>query len=189
MDTQDHLEVYVPHAATQPVLIAHWLATATSGGSASSGSSAAAASARLTTSRPAASCAATTRWRVPNLMFHVLPIAIRYDARKPAESEHSIDGWPGSHRPMYADSRGWERIGSPDSREHPANQPNYLSTEKAAEVISDNAQLPPLGVPGTGTVAATRPASPAISATTPGTPPTSSRAPSARPAHRNGRTG
>ena len=62
-------------------------------------------------------------------MFHFLPIAIRYDGSKPAESEHGIHGYQVHIGPMYADTRGWVRIRSTDPREHPAVQFNYLSTE------------------------------------------------------------
>ena len=50
----------------------------------------------------------------PNLMFHFLPIAIRYDGSKPAESEHGIHGYQVHIGPMYADTRGWVRIRSTD---------------------------------------------------------------------------
>ena len=58
--------------------------------------------ARPTTSRPAASSAATTSVDYPNLMFHFLPIAIRYDGSRPA-AEHGYQVHIG---PMYSDVRG-----------------------------------------------------------------------------------
>jgi len=62
----------------------------------------------------------------PNLMFHFLPLAIRYDGSAPA-ARHGYQVHIG---PMYSDARGWLRIRSTDPREHPAIQFNYLSTEQ-----------------------------------------------------------
>ena len=61
----------------------------------------------------------------PNIMFHFLPIAIRYDGSQPA-SEHGYQVHIG---PMYSDVRGHLRITSKDPFTHPALQFNYLSTE------------------------------------------------------------
>jgi choline dehydrogenase len=63
--------------------------------------------------------------KYPNLMFHFLPIAIRYDGSQPA-SEHGYQVHIG---PMYSDVRGSVKIKSADPMEHPALQFNYLSTE------------------------------------------------------------
>ena len=52
----------------------------------------------------------------PNLMFHFLPIAIRYDGSAPA-SDHGYQVHIG---PMYSDARGSIKIKSTDPREHPA---------------------------------------------------------------------
>ena len=60
----------------------------------------------------------------PNLMFHFLPLAIRYDGTAP----------PGGHGyqvhigPMYSNSRGSVKITSTDPGVHPALRFNYLST-------------------------------------------------------------
>jgi choline dehydrogenase len=62
----------------------------------------------------------------PNLMFHFLPIAIRYDGSAPT-SGHGYQVHVG---PMFSDSTGTVRIRSTDPREHPAVQFNYLSTER-----------------------------------------------------------
>ena len=61
----------------------------------------------------------------PNLMFHFLPIAIRYDGSRPA-GEHGYQVHIG---PMYSDVRGTVKLKSRDPYEHPALQFNYLSTE------------------------------------------------------------
>jgi choline dehydrogenase len=60
----------------------------------------------------------------PNLMFHFLPIAIRYDGSQPAGGH----GYQVHVGPMYSDSRGTLKITSPDPAVHPALRFNYLST-------------------------------------------------------------
>jgi choline dehydrogenase len=60
----------------------------------------------------------------PNLMFHFLPIAIRYDGSQPAGGH----GYQVHVGPMYSDSRGTLTITSADPRIHPALRFNYLST-------------------------------------------------------------
>ena len=61
----------------------------------------------------------------PNLMFHFLPLAIRYDGSSP-EAGHGYQVHVG---PMYSNSTGSVRIKSADPKEHPALRFNYLSTE------------------------------------------------------------
>jgi choline dehydrogenase len=60
----------------------------------------------------------------PNLMFHFLPLAVRYDGSKPAE-DHGFQVHVG---PMYSDAVGSVKIRSRDPRVHPALRFNYLST-------------------------------------------------------------
>jgi choline dehydrogenase len=60
----------------------------------------------------------------PNLMFHFLPLAIRYDGSQPA-AKHGYQVHVG---PMYSDVRGTVKITSSDPRTHPALRFNYLST-------------------------------------------------------------
>ncbi len=62
----------------------------------------------------------------PNLMFHFLPLAIRYDGSGP-KSGHGYQVHVG---PMYSDSRGTIKIKSASPFEKPAMQFNYLSTEQ-----------------------------------------------------------
>ncbi|HEX3922170.1 MAG TPA: choline dehydrogenase [Streptosporangiaceae bacterium] len=62
----------------------------------------------------------------PNLMFHFLPIAIRYDGSVPAGGH----GYQVHIGPMYSDARGSVKITSADPRVHPALRFNYLSTEQ-----------------------------------------------------------
>jgi choline dehydrogenase len=60
----------------------------------------------------------------PNLMFHFLPIAIRYDGSSPSGGH----GYQVHIGPMYSDARGSVKITSTDPRAHPALRFNYLST-------------------------------------------------------------
>lgn len=120
---QDHLEVYVQHESLRPVSLAPYMAWwrrpivglqwlfrrgpgATNhfeaGGFARSNDDVA----------------------YPNLMFHFLPIAIRYDGSKPVGGH----GYQVHVGPMYSDARGSVMIRSPDPREHPAISFNYLSS-------------------------------------------------------------
>jgi choline dehydrogenase len=62
--------------------------------------------------------------RYPNLMFHFLPIAIRYDGSSPAGGH----GYQVHIGPMYSDARGTCKITSADPKVHPALRFNYLST-------------------------------------------------------------
>jgi choline dehydrogenase len=61
----------------------------------------------------------------PNLMFHFLPIAIRYDGSAPKGHGYQVHVGP-----MYSDVRGSVKITSTDPRVHPALRFNYLSTEQ-----------------------------------------------------------
>ena len=62
----------------------------------------------------------------PNLMFHFLPLAIRYDGSAPAGGH----GYQVHVGPMYSDARGSVTIASTDPRVHPAIRFNYLSTDQ-----------------------------------------------------------
>jgi choline dehydrogenase len=62
----------------------------------------------------------------PNLMFHFLPLAIRYDGTS-APGGHGYQVHVG---PMYSDARGSVRITSTDPRRHPAIRFDYLSTDQ-----------------------------------------------------------
>jgi choline dehydrogenase len=62
----------------------------------------------------------------PNLMFHFLPVAVRYDGSAPAGGH----GYQVHVGPMYSDSRGSVKVTSADPRVHPALRFNYLSTEQ-----------------------------------------------------------
>lgn len=121
---QDHLEVYIQYASKQPVSIApglrwhqrpkiayQWLFQRKGLGA---------------TNHFEGGGFARSNEDVdyPNLMFHFLPIAIRYDGSSPIEGH----GYQVHIGPMYADTRGHVRIKSRDPREHPSMLFNYLST-------------------------------------------------------------
>ena len=61
----------------------------------------------------------------PNLMFHFLPIAVRYDGSAPAGGH----GYQVHVGPMYSDARGTVKIRSTNPRDKPALRFNYLSTD------------------------------------------------------------
>ncbi len=121
---QDHLEVYIQHASTQPVSVqpalkkwrrpeigARWLFLRSGPGA---------------TNHFEAGGFVRSNDEVayPNLMFHFLPLAIRYDGSQPA-AKHGYQVHVG---PMYSDVRGTVKITSSDPRTHPALRFNYLST-------------------------------------------------------------
>jgi choline dehydrogenase len=64
--------------------------------------------------------------RYPNLMFHFLPLAVRYDGSGP-KGGHGYQVHVG---PMYSDARGSVKTVSTDPRVHPALRFNYLSTDQ-----------------------------------------------------------
>ncbi|MEX2397959.1 MAG: GMC oxidoreductase, partial [Balneolales bacterium] len=62
----------------------------------------------------------------PNLMFHFLPLAVRYDGSSP-EGGHGFQVHVG---PMYSNAKGSVKIKSRDPQEHPSVVFNYLSTDQ-----------------------------------------------------------
>jgi choline dehydrogenase len=121
---QDHLEVYIQYACKQPVSMqpalkwynkpligAQWL---------------------FLRSGPAATnhfeaggfIRSNDDVAYPNLMFHFLPLAIRYDGSSP-KSDHGYQVHVG---PMYSDARGSVKIKSLDPTVYPSLRFNYLST-------------------------------------------------------------
>ena len=122
---QDHLEVYVQYSCKQPVSmqphLAKWkmpwigLQWLFRRGPASTNHFEAGA---FVKSNPDE--------RYPNLMFHFLPIAIRYDGTAPTKGH----GYQVHVGPMYSESKGSVKITSTDPRKKPAVRFNYLSTDK-----------------------------------------------------------
>ena len=122
---QDHLEVYIQHVCREPVSMQPHLANwrkpwiglqwlARRGPAATNHFEAGA----FIKSNPDEI--------YPNLMFHFLPIAIRYDGTAPTEGH----GYQVHVGPMYSDSRGTVKIRSARPGDKPAIQFNYLSTEQ-----------------------------------------------------------
>jgi choline dehydrogenase len=62
--------------------------------------------------------------KYPNLMFHFLPIAVRYDGTAPAGGH----GYQVHISPQLSNSRGTVRVSSPDVRVKPQLRFNYFST-------------------------------------------------------------
>jgi choline dehydrogenase len=124
---QDHLEVYVQHACTQPVSMqpaatqkwrrpfigAQWLFLRSGPGA---------------TNHFEGGGFARSNEDVayPNLMLHFLPLAIRYDGSSPAGGH----GYQVHIGPMCSDARGSVRIVSSDPVIHPALRFGYLSTDQ-----------------------------------------------------------
>ncbi len=120
---QDHLEVYVQHSCTQPVSLQpslkfwkrpfiglQWLFRKGPGASNHFESGGFARS--------------NDEVAYPNLMFHFLPIAVRYDGSAPAGGH----GYQVHVGPMYSNSEGSVKIVSADPKVKPALRFNYLST-------------------------------------------------------------
>jgi choline dehydrogenase len=121
---QDHLEVYVQYACTQPVSVQpalkkwkrpwigfEWLFFRRGPGASNH-------------FEAGGFVRSNDDVAYPNLMFHFLPLAIRYDGTSPA-GKHGYQVHVG---PMYSDVRGSVKIRVPDPRVHPALRFNYLST-------------------------------------------------------------
>src|SRR5690242_19341545 len=123
---QDHLEVYVQHACTQPVSVqpylakwrypwigAQWLFLRRGPGATNH-------------FEAGGFVRGNDEVTYPNLMFHFLPVAVRYDGSSPARGH----GYQVHVGPMYSDGRGSVQIVSRDPRVHPALRFNYLSTRQ-----------------------------------------------------------
>ena len=125
---QDHLEVTSSTGSKQPVSVApalKWYRTAR--GSASSGCSSVPGPGATNHFEAGGFIRGDDEVAYPNLMFHFLPVAIRYDGSSPAGGH----GYQVHVGPMYSDARGSVKITSlMDPRAHPALRFNYLSTEQ-----------------------------------------------------------
>ena len=124
---QDHLEVYVQHQSLRPVSLqpsatqlwrrpfigAQWLFLRSGPGASNhfEGGGFVRSNEDVT---------------YPNLQFHFLPLAIRYDGSAGAKGH----GYQVHVGPMYSDARGTLTLKSRDPREHPALRFNYLSTDQ-----------------------------------------------------------
>ncbi|MCK0137783.1 choline dehydrogenase [Aliiroseovarius sp. F47248L] len=123
---QDHLEVYMQYAAQKPITLyrywnlvwkgilgAQWLFTKTGLGASNQFESAAFIRSRAGV-------------EYPDIQYHFLPMAVRYDGTAPAEG-HGFQAHTG---PMRSPSRGEITLKSADPNEAPRIFFNYMSTEQ-----------------------------------------------------------
>jgi choline dehydrogenase len=121
---QDHLEVYIQYASKQPVSIAPGLKWHRRPGIAYQWLVHRRGLGATNHFEGGGFVRSNENVGYPNLMFHFLPVAIRYDGSAPTEGH----GYQVHVGPMYADTRGWVRIRSTGPKQHPSLQFNYLST-------------------------------------------------------------
>ncbi len=123
---QDHLEVYIQHACSQPVSLspnlsmwrrpwigAQWLFLHKGPGMSNHFES-------------GGFIRSNDDVAYPNLMYHFLPIAVRYDG----SASGGGHGYQVHVGPMYSNSRGSVKIASPDVAVKPKLRFNYLSTSE-----------------------------------------------------------
>jgi choline dehydrogenase len=121
---QDHLEVYLQHACKQPVSMApylrwryrpwigfQWLVFRGGPGATNHFEGGGFVRSNVDVDRP-------------NVMFHFLPVAVRYDGSAPAAGH----GYQVHIGPMFSDARGTVKLASADARAHPVLRFNYLAT-------------------------------------------------------------
>ena len=107
---QDHLEVYVQYGSKKPVSVAPALKyREPARRSARSGSSGAPGPGATNHFEGGGFVRGNDEVAYPNLMFHFLPLAIRYDGTEPAGGH----GYQVHIGPMYADTRGTVKITTP----------------------------------------------------------------------------
>ncbi len=122
---QDHLEVYVQYACRQPVSVApalQWRNRPKVGAAWLLGRRGPGATNHF---EAGGFVRSNEDVAYPNLMFHFLPVAIRYDGSAPQGHGYQVHVGP-----MYSDARGSVKIVSADPRRHPALRFNYLSTDQ-----------------------------------------------------------
>jgi len=123
---QDHLELYIQQACTQPITLykhwnlfskaiigAQWLFTKTGIGASNQFES-------------AGFIRSKKGVEYPDIQFHFLPMAIRYDGKTAAEG-HGFQAHVG---PMRSPSRGRVALNSADPKADPSILFNYMSTEE-----------------------------------------------------------
>jgi choline dehydrogenase len=134
---QDHLEIYVQHACTQPITL--YFATKPLG--------------RLRVGLRWLLCrngwGATNLFEAggfirsnenaehPNLQYHFLPIAISYDGK----SSHDGHGFQAHVGPMRPESRGYVKLRSAEPREHPRIRFNYMMAEADRQEMREAVRL------------------------------------------------
>ncbi|MBK0328258.1 choline dehydrogenase [Rhodobacteraceae bacterium F11138] len=123
---QDHLELYIQMAASQPITLykhwnllskamigAQWLFTKTGLGASNQFESAAFIRSRAGVA-------------YPDIQYHFLPMAVRYDGKAAAEG-HGFQAHVG---PMRSESRGRVSLRDNDPKAAPVIRFNYMSTEQ-----------------------------------------------------------
>jgi choline dehydrogenase len=124
---QDHLEVFIQHACSKPVslqpalkasrkpgIFLKWVLFRSGAGATNHFES-------------GGFVRSNDELAYPNVMFHFLPLAVRYAGAARPASGH---GYQLHVMPGYSDGRGSVKIVSRDPRVHPALRFNYLSTER-----------------------------------------------------------
>ena len=123
---QDHLELYIQQTCTQPITLykhLNWASKLMIGAQWTFFKSGHGATNHF---ESAAFIRSQAGVRYPDIQYHFLPVAIRYDGKAPAES-HGFQAHVG---PMRSASRGWVRLKSADPNDAPAIQFNYLSQDE-----------------------------------------------------------
>jgi choline dehydrogenase len=134
---QDHLEIYVQQACTQPISLygatrpwnqlrigLQWLLFGEGPGATNHFES-------------GAFIRRHAGVRHPDLQYHFLPIAVSYDGRAAAEGH----GYQAHVGPMRATSRGRVALRSADPRQGPSILFNYMATESDREEMRDAVRL------------------------------------------------
>ncbi|TRO41965.1 choline dehydrogenase [Pseudomonas sp. ALS1131] len=134
---QDHLEMYLQYACTQPVSLypalkllnqpgigAQWLFTGNGIGASNQFEAGG-----FIRTRP--------EFTWPNIQFHFLPVAINYNGSN-AVNEHGFQAHVGS---MRSPSRGRVRLKSRDPHEHPSILFNYMSHEQDWQEFRDGIRI------------------------------------------------
>ncbi|MGM0561987.1 MAG: choline dehydrogenase, partial [Pseudomonadota bacterium] len=134
---QDHLEVYIQHACSQPVSLysstrlwnkawvgLEWLLFKRGVGASNHFEAGGFIRSRAGIEHP-------------NLQYHFLPIAMNYDGSNPLRG-HGFQAHVGPMRPT---SRGQVRLLSPDAREAPVIQFNYMATENDRQEMREAIRL------------------------------------------------
>jgi len=134
---QDHIEIYLQMACTQPVSLfkyynffgkalvgARWLFTRTGLGASNSFEVGGFVRSRAGIEHP-------------NIQYHFFPMAVRYDGKSPNNS-HGFQAHVG---PMRSQSKGWVKLRSADPDDHPRICFNYLSQKEDLEEFRASVRL------------------------------------------------
>jgi len=120
---QDHLELYIQQECTQPITLykhLNWISKLLIGAQWTFFRSGHGATNHF---ESAAFIRSQAGVEYPDIQYHFLPVAIRYDGKAPAKSH----GYQAHVGPMRSHSRGWVRLNSADPNDKPRIQFNYMS--------------------------------------------------------------